>query len=287
MEAPYQDAAGQGLMVTMFYPLWDKQANDFAGAVGADITLNKIVENVLTTRVAKTGFAFLTNSQGEIIAMPEVGHKLFDVNLAQTELGGLTYYSGSLKDSTNPRVQELAAAIVANPEGVLTVNLGDGTSQADEYMIAYDSLPALANAQYEDENWRIVVAAPSAEIFAVLNQTGQAINERSLRLTPPLAGAWHPRPGSRHLPLRAFRRQRHPRPAHPGAGGGAGLGQELRHQPQPEEQRRDRPTGADLRGHDPGDSRVHDEPGDEGGRAHRRPPAGKPGDHTPQRPAQG
>jgi sigma-B regulation protein RsbU (phosphoserine phosphatase) len=183
VEAPYQDAAGQGLMVTMFYPLWDKQANDFAGAVGADITLNQIVENVLTTRVAETGFAFLTNSQGEIIAMPEVGHKLFDVDLTETEVGGLTYYSGSLQDSANPRVQELAAAIVESPEGVHKVNLGDGTSQADEYLIAHASLPALSNAQYQDENWRIVVAAPSAEIFAVLNQTDRAINERSFNLS--------------------------------------------------------------------------------------------------------
>ncbi|MCP5098914.1 MAG: hypothetical protein GY943_25460, partial [Chloroflexi bacterium] len=70
VEAPYGDAAGQGIVMTMFYPLWDKEQNDFAGAIGLDLSLDKIIEDVLSIRVAETGFAFLINSNGEIIAMP-------------------------------------------------------------------------------------------------------------------------------------------------------------------------------------------------------------------------
>ena len=73
VEAPYGDAAGQGIVMTMFYPLWDHEKDDFAGAIGLDLSLGKIIEDVLAIRVAETGFAFLINSNGEVIAMPERG----------------------------------------------------------------------------------------------------------------------------------------------------------------------------------------------------------------------
>ncbi|MEZ4619309.1 MAG: cache domain-containing protein [Caldilineaceae bacterium] len=87
IEPPYQDAAGQGLILTMFYPLWDQQTNTFAGAVGADITLNSIINNLLSITVAESGFAFLLNGNGEVIAMPAAGHELFDVDLSAIATG--------------------------------------------------------------------------------------------------------------------------------------------------------------------------------------------------------
>ena len=183
MEKPYVDAAGQGLIVTMFYPLWDKQNNQFAGAVGIDITLNKIVENILSIQFAKTGFAFLTDGQGNIIAMPETGSRLFQVNFAKTELGSLVYYKGSLADSTNPAVKELATAIQANEQGYQTISLTDASGQLHQEMLTYNSLPALYDNNYQVDRWKIVIVVPEEEIFAAINQTRTEIQQERLRIS--------------------------------------------------------------------------------------------------------
>ena len=176
VEAPYQDAAGQGMMVTMFYPLWNKETNQFAGAMGLDITLNNIIQNVLKTRVAKSGFAFMMNGKGEIIAIPETGYKLFDVNMTQTEQGGLIYYTGSLPASTNPAVQDLAASMLSQPSGVLKLTT---SQQSGNQVIAYDSLPAFSDVNYAQDSWRIALVVPESEIFDILYKTDAAISEKS------------------------------------------------------------------------------------------------------------
>jgi len=182
VEAPYADAAGQGMMVTMFYPLWDKAKDRFAGAVGADITLAKIIENVLELRVAKTGFAFLMNGKGEIIAMPETGFKLFRVDLKETKQGGLAYYSGSLSSSHSPDVQAMGKTILANDHGLLKLALRNESGVSGE-LVVYASLPALTSNSYEKDIWKIVIAVPEAEIFESLNITHSAIASESLSMS--------------------------------------------------------------------------------------------------------
>jgi phosphoserine phosphatase RsbU/P len=188
VEAPYADAAGQGLVVSMFYPLWDHEQNRFAGAVGADITLNSIVENVLSFKVAKTGFAFLMNGQGEVIAMPETGFKLFGIDLTETRQGSLVYYRGALSSSSDAAVQQLAATIGTNEKGLLKVDLRGPDGQVRKELISYASLPPLSNSSYEQDRWKIVLAVPEDEVFEALNTTDSAINaERSRQVLVSLA----------------------------------------------------------------------------------------------------
>jgi sigma-B regulation protein RsbU (phosphoserine phosphatase) len=178
VEKPYVDAAGQGLIVTMFYPLWDKQTNQFAGAVGVDITLNKIVENILSVKLAETGFAFLMDGQGNIIAMPEVGSQLFQVEFKKTELGDLVYYEGSLADSSNPEVRKLAEAILANPSGSQQIDLTDASGQVRQEMVAYNSLPPFSDSNYQADSWKIVVVVPNAEISDAIERTRVEIEQK-------------------------------------------------------------------------------------------------------------
>lgn len=183
MEPPYQDAAGQGLILTMFYPLWDAEADTFAGAVGADITLNSIIDNLLSITVAETGFAFLLNGNGEVIAMPAAGQELFDINLTATETGGLSYYTGSLAGSENSAVQALDETIRSAEEGVYRFDPSNGADpDAAIHRVTFTHLPAFSNSQYEPDSWTVAIAVPEAEIFQVLNQTATAIQEERGRL---------------------------------------------------------------------------------------------------------
>ena len=175
VEAPYSDAAGQGLIVTMFYPLWDHETDQFAGAVGVDIVLDQIVESVLSIQVAQSGFAFLMNDKGEIIAMPEEGYKLLDISLDETEQGELSYLTGAMADSGETAVQEMAADMLTNNKGIHRLELDDGT----KYLVSYESLPPFSDYQYNEDRWRVGIIVSENEIFDVLNQTDAAIRAKS------------------------------------------------------------------------------------------------------------
>lgn len=183
IEPPYQDAAGQGLILTMFYPLWDQETDTFAGAVGADITLNSIIDNLLSITVAETGFAFLLNGDGEVIAMPAAGQELFDINLTATETGGLAYYTGSLSGSENPAVQALDEAIQTAGEGIFRFDPSNGSDPgAAIHRVTFTHLPAFSTSSYEVDSWTVAIAVPEAEIFEVLNQTADSIRAERRRL---------------------------------------------------------------------------------------------------------
>jgi sigma-B regulation protein RsbU (phosphoserine phosphatase) len=177
------DTKNQKLVLTMFYPLWDKQANEFAGAVQADVSLNQIVEDVLSIKLANTGFAFLIDGQGNVIAMPEAGNNLFGIKADKVELGSLVYYSGKLADSSNSAVKELAAAILA--DGVIgkAINLTDASGNSYEYMAAYYSLPALYNGSYQPDNWKIVMLVPTAEISTAITQAEVQIKQQQQQIS--------------------------------------------------------------------------------------------------------
>ena len=75
---PYQDPALTGLIVTNSSPVYDKNGT-LRGVIGADLQLAKIKERVLNVKIGKTGYAFLIDAEGHIIAMPDTGYTDFDL----------------------------------------------------------------------------------------------------------------------------------------------------------------------------------------------------------------
>ncbi|PDW03036.1 SpoIIE family protein phosphatase [Candidatus Viridilinea mediisalina] len=180
---PYADAAGHGQVMTLFYPLWNKETNRFAGAVGADIRLDAIIANILSFQVARTGFAFLVNGQGEVVAMPQLGFELFELDLQEIGEGSLIYYRGELAKSANPAVHALAQQLTQSNDGLLTIDLAREGGPPSRELIAFASLPALADGNYNPDHWRIVLAVPEAEVFEVLTQTDAAVNAERVRIS--------------------------------------------------------------------------------------------------------
>ncbi len=183
VEAPYGDAAGQGIVMTMFYPLWDKDKNDFAGAVGLDLSLDKIIEDVLSIRVAETGFAFLINSNGEVIAMPEEGYALLGIEQAEIQRGGLTFTSGLIADAAETAVKEFSSTLLTTSEGIYELNLVENADPDNGHLISFASLPPLSNNQYEEDIWKLAVVVPEAEILQIVQSTETAITNNSRQVS--------------------------------------------------------------------------------------------------------
>lgn len=73
---PYQDAALHGLVVTSSLPVYDS-TDHFRGVIAADLQLAKISELIASIQVGQTGYAFLLDGKGRVIAMPESAYADF------------------------------------------------------------------------------------------------------------------------------------------------------------------------------------------------------------------
>ncbi|MEL6560492.1 MAG: ATP-binding protein [Bacteroidota bacterium] len=88
----YEDAGGLGLMISAMMPIY--QQNQFIGALGLDVTLNKLTANLTSQRAIGDGFYMMIDSMGRALALPDKGYEdilgrkrtteEFGVNVAET-----------------------------------------------------------------------------------------------------------------------------------------------------------------------------------------------------------
>ncbi|MEA3396091.1 MAG: cache domain-containing protein, partial [Chloroflexota bacterium] len=69
----YEDATGQGLLVTAAVPVYTDQ-DEFVGVVGVDVTLGDISDSVKATRLLGGGYSFLVDETGHTIVLPQQGY---------------------------------------------------------------------------------------------------------------------------------------------------------------------------------------------------------------------
>ena len=178
VDPPYEDKAGNGHMITLFYPLWNHGENRFGGAVALDITLNNLVQEVLETKISWNSYALLVNQVGEIIAMPTKGQKQLKIDLQKHQIGKLTYYSGLLKSSKIKAVQELATMVTNRSQGFTFLEVADGSRS----LVAFASLDAINSYQYQADRWKLVVIAPEHEFLRQLFQTHRDIDLQNMTI---------------------------------------------------------------------------------------------------------
>jgi GAF domain-containing protein/HAMP domain-containing protein len=146
--APYQDPAGTGLIVTVSVPVYDRN-NQFRGVMSADIQLSKIAEQISAIKLGKTGFAFLIDQSGHIIAMPDTGYKLFGIEpevVSVNESPKTTILGIGSAD-----MQSITQKMVRGENGLSTA-----TIQNTQYYVGYYPLPTI--------HYSIGLMAPTAEL---------------------------------------------------------------------------------------------------------------------------
>ncbi|HVP17535.1 MAG TPA: SpoIIE family protein phosphatase [Spirochaetia bacterium] len=178
-DPPYEDAAGQGKIFTLFYPLWNHQTNAFAGIAAADVSLQKIVQNLLAVHVARTGYAVLLNGSGEIIAMPEQADKTLGVTTQTIQRNGLNYFFRSLSTSTDKGIRAAYKTIMTSASGYMTVPMDDGQT----HVLVYASLDPINDTSYTTDSWKVLINVPERETLDTLFKTYDAITARNSNMT--------------------------------------------------------------------------------------------------------
>ncbi|MCA0338579.1 MAG: cache domain-containing protein, partial [Proteobacteria bacterium] len=113
MLSPYLDGITGKIIVSFFQPLTTPDRKDLNGIVGVDLTLDQLADIVKSVKIAETGFAFLSMSNGNVLAVTEDGEKTLGVKI-NNESG----FDRRLAHSSQAAIAGLA--MPSSPETVLT-----------------------------------------------------------------------------------------------------------------------------------------------------------------------
>ena len=138
---PYGDYAGAGLMVTNSYPLYD--GDKMIGVMSNDFTINDLQKEVLGFKIGNSGFAFLLDVNGNVIAhksyAPENTPPGEDVNIKLAE--------------KEPYMNEVVTEMLTKGSGTKTVTDASG----EQWVVVY--------APVEATNWHLALMQPRSEII--------------------------------------------------------------------------------------------------------------------------
>jgi signal transduction histidine kinase len=170
----YLDPAGKGWMLSCIVPIY---RNDFLeGVSGIDITIKKIVQNILGLELPWQASAFLVNNDGTILAMPKAIENLFNLK----ELKDHSYNEILSSTITKPEEYNLLKtkdkAVVSQIEKLFNnnVKLMEFNVKNQNFLIAQNVIP--------ETGWRLLflvdkemVFLPVLKLQTLANQIGFAM----------------------------------------------------------------------------------------------------------------
>lgn len=176
---PYDDAAGQGLVMTLFHPVWNKERTAFAGTIGFDISLAKIVDSIKDVKLRETGFAFLAQADGNLLAVNDAGAKKLGLKTSEESKqkapdGSLQIIKRLFKDSTESEVKNLEM-----PESTV-VDYHEITLSNQPHIIVLQrlrSLDALVNGAIVSDQWTFGFVVPKEELYRSLDRAQATIEQ--------------------------------------------------------------------------------------------------------------
>ena len=182
--APYVDAITGKLIVSYFHPLYTKARDDVAGMVGVDITLEQLTELVEGVKIADTGFAFLSQQNGNVLTVNEAGEALLGIQPENATGAGVTGLDRSL---TKSRFAEIAR--LKMPEAgstTITHVTVEKDGKPEGLLVALQPLQPVnmwqPNAGIAAERLMIGFVVPDREIYASLYAAQEDISATTSRI---------------------------------------------------------------------------------------------------------
>ncbi len=161
---PYQDAAQNGLVVTTSFPIYD-DFNRFRGVTAADLQLAKISNQIGAIRFAQSGYAFLLDKDGRIIAMPDAGFT--DLGLSKSDFQGELALE-TILDKVPLDIFDIVIRMTTGQNGVHKLVMNG----AEKY-VAYQPIPSTG--------YSLGIIVPVSETQATLAATQERLANESQR----------------------------------------------------------------------------------------------------------
>jgi len=158
---PYQDPAGSGLIVTLSTPVYTN-TGVFKGVIGADLKLAEIAKSISNIKFGNTGFAFLIDKNGTILAMPIQGYSLF--GLQPEEVAVNESPKQTILAHGPASIQAITQKIISGETKLETIKINN----VDNY-IGY--------APLQTPDYRLVIIAPVSELNTLLITSGNEVQK--------------------------------------------------------------------------------------------------------------
>ncbi len=150
----YVDPAGQGWLVSAIAPVY---RDEFLEAVvGADVTIGRIVADVLNKEVPWQGFVLLIGKSGTLLALPPQGEKLFSVKELTTHdyvdaIRADTFKPGQFNVHEREDFSAIGQLLKAEPSGVSRIE------RIEPYLVAWHTIPSVG--------WKLMSVVPEEAVL--------------------------------------------------------------------------------------------------------------------------
>ncbi len=141
----YEDATGQGLLVTAAIPLY--QNDKLVGVIGIDVSLDAVQEIIESSQVFENSYTFLIDKTGQAIILPEQGY--LDI-LGQASDQFET--TPNLREDSIPNFNSVITTMVGKRKGLDEVQSDEGT-----FIVAY--------APLNNTGWSLATVVPEAQLL--------------------------------------------------------------------------------------------------------------------------
>ncbi|NJN92635.1 MAG: response regulator [Anaerolineales bacterium] len=169
----YWDPAGLGWMVSSIAPVYQTtpgQKDKLKGVAGIDITLGKMIDEIINVQVEKTGFAFLMSESGQAIAFPERAADFlgFEGSL-EGDFGNDQELSFFLTEAKDTSFKTIIQKMQAGEEGLTTYTppFKKPDGRGVQYLFAYQPIPLTY--------WSVGIVVPFDEVIAPAIATNEKI----------------------------------------------------------------------------------------------------------------
>jgi len=158
----YVDPAGQGWLVSAIAPAY--RGEFLEAVVGADVTIDRVVANVLDKEIPWQGFVLLIGKSGTLLALPSQGERLF----ALKELTAHDYVDVIRADTFKPEefnvyrrgdFAQIGKLLRTQPSG--SARLGGD----EPHLVAWQTIPSVG--------WKLMSLVPEQAVFG----PSRALNE--------------------------------------------------------------------------------------------------------------
>jgi len=161
----YVDPAGQGWMISAIAPVYSGEFLE--GVVGADVTVNTIIKDVLDLEIPWNGYGLLVSRSGTIIALPKAGESDWGLR----EVTNHQYVEAVKKDILKPvefnlferaKDPRFAKALRDQANGMMHVTL------KGKHIVSWSTIP--------ETGWKLLVTVPEHEVYAPAQSLADRLN---------------------------------------------------------------------------------------------------------------
>jgi|GEM_PF-2958015 len=186
MKPPSQDGFTGKTIITLNYPVWDRLRSHFLGSVSVDVELNEIIQYTRDLKLARSGFAFISQSNGNVFALNANGEEILGLKNAQDSTvlrkSGAEYNPmlRFFKDSIYDSVRKLQLATTADiSQQELRIN-------GIDYIVLQKNLKPVKTWSQDKglhkDTWVLGFVIPKQELYATFYTVQKQVKNSGKRI---------------------------------------------------------------------------------------------------------